>query len=97
MPAPTHPAQSQPTQQPPAWQPSPHWGQPTNPTPPPPRKHMRVVRFIVAMVVGFMAALFVMGMVALVGTVIGLYEVAPDFAQGLEGITFLAGWAGVAG
>jgi hypothetical protein len=44
------------------------------------------------MIVGFMAAMFAVGMVAVVGTVIGLYQAAPDFAQGLEGITFLAGW-----
>ena len=90
MSAPTHPTQSQPTQPPPAWQPHPEWEQTTNPTPPPQRKPMRVIRFIIAMIAGFMAAMFAVGIV----TVIGLYEVAPDFAQGLEGITFLAGWVG---
>jgi predicted lipid-binding transport protein (Tim44 family) len=93
MSAPAHPTQSQPTQPPPpAWQPPPEWGQTTNPTPPPQRKLLRVVRFIVAMIVGLMAGVTAMGMVAFVSTVIGLYQVAPDFAQALEGIALIPGW-----
>ena len=107
MSTPSHPTQfqpPQPTQQLPAWQPPPDQGQMTNPTLPgtgaplPQRGNrmrvLRVVRVIVGMVVGLMAGMFAVGMVAVVGTVIGLYEVAPDFAQGLEGIIFLAGWVG---